>query len=156
MFCHLSDHREPGILGLLGLSESHDTHGKRSSMHTSQLVRSVAATPRRSRSPTSHKPTIRTTSGSSSDESRSAPTRSPISALQHKQAQSSLLRLETAQFGARSEGRVDQKKPFWSIISDGVHVHPLAINLAYRSHPDGCVLITDGKLYERPRRYTIS
>lgn len=35
-------------------------------------------------------------------------------------------------------------RPFWGIIADGVHCHPNAISLAYRSHPDGCVLVTDG------------
>lgn len=37
-----------------------------------------------------------------------------------------------------------QTKPYYSIISDGIHVHPTAISLARSVHPFGAVLITDG------------
>jgi len=32
---------------------------------------------------------------------------------------------------------------YYGIISDGVHVHPANINLAYRSNSEGCILVTD-------------
>ncbi len=32
---------------------------------------------------------------------------------------------------------------FYSIIADGHHLHPAAINLAWRSNPDGLILVTD-------------
>lgn len=35
------------------------------------------------------------------------------------------------------------ERPFYSIIADGVHVHPQAVNFAYQAHSGGCVLITD-------------
>lgn len=34
-------------------------------------------------------------------------------------------------------------RPFYGIICDGVHVHPNSVRIAYYSHPNGCVLVTD-------------
>jgi N-acetylglucosamine-6-phosphate deacetylase len=34
-------------------------------------------------------------------------------------------------------------KPFFGIIADGQHLHPTAINIAFHSHPDGFILVTD-------------
>jgi len=34
-------------------------------------------------------------------------------------------------------------RPFYSLIADGIHVHPTAVSLAHRAHPAGCVLVTD-------------
>lgn len=33
--------------------------------------------------------------------------------------------------------------PFFSIIADGIHLHPSIISLAYRASPSHCILITD-------------
>ncbi|ORX35960.1 hypothetical protein BD324DRAFT_651869 [Kockovaella imperatae] len=35
------------------------------------------------------------------------------------------------------------KRPFFSIIADGVHVHPQALSMAYNAHPEGCILVSD-------------
>ncbi|CAA7260561.1 unnamed protein product [Cyclocybe aegerita] len=35
------------------------------------------------------------------------------------------------------------ERPFYGIIVDGIHCHPNSVRLAYSSHPDGCILITD-------------
>ncbi|KAL9184176.1 hypothetical protein ACHAXT_002262 [Thalassiosira profunda] len=43
---------------------------------------------------------------------------------------------------AKLEG-MGLNRPFFSIICDGMHVHESAVAMAYRSHPDGCVLVTD-------------
>jgi N-acetylglucosamine-6-phosphate deacetylase len=137
------DHREPGILGLLGMNQATSSGPGRLSLHTSQMVRSVAASPRRC-DPSDEPPFTRSRSGSSSDEALSS---SPSSAMsQQRRTRSTLMNLETDQFGAQTvTRRSDSRKPYWSIIADGVHVHPMAVNLAYQSHSEGCVLITDGE-----------
>mmetsp|Transcript_4619 Transcript_4619/g.9598 ORF Transcript_4619/g.9598 Transcript_4619/m.9598 type:complete len:547 (-) Transcript_4619:1269-2909(-) len=33
--------------------------------------------------------------------------------------------------------------PYFSLIVDGIHVHESAVSMAYNSHPNGCVLVTD-------------
>ena len=35
------------------------------------------------------------------------------------------------------------KRPYFSLIVDGIHVHESAVSMAYNSHPNGCVLVTD-------------
>jgi N-acetylglucosamine-6-phosphate deacetylase len=45
-----------------------------------------------------------------------------------------------------SEAKLDKmglKRPFFSMIVDGIHVHESAVCMAYQSHPHGCVLVTD-------------
>lgn len=32
---------------------------------------------------------------------------------------------------------------YYGVISDGIHTHPSAINIAYKSHPNGLILVTD-------------
>lgn len=34
-------------------------------------------------------------------------------------------------------------QPSYSLIADGVHVHPAAVAVAWQSHPSGCILVTD-------------
>ena len=33
--------------------------------------------------------------------------------------------------------------PFFSMIADGIHLHPATLVMAYRSNPERCILITD-------------
>ncbi|KIM82614.1 carbohydrate esterase family 9 protein [Piloderma croceum F 1598] len=35
------------------------------------------------------------------------------------------------------------ERPFYEMIVDGIHSHPNSVRLAYSSHPEGCILITD-------------
>lgn len=55
-----------------------------------------------------------------------------------------------AQFGAMDNSNEEEARegmvprPHWSIITDGIHCHPQAVNFAYKAHPEGCVLVTDG------------
>lgn len=36
-----------------------------------------------------------------------------------------------------------QERPFFGIISDGIHLHPTTIKIAFNAHPDGFILVTD-------------
>ena len=35
------------------------------------------------------------------------------------------------------------KAPFYSLIADGIHLHPAILTMAFRSNPEKCILITD-------------
>ncbi|KAG0649609.1 Amidohydrolase domain-containing 2 [Hyphodiscus hymeniophilus] len=34
-------------------------------------------------------------------------------------------------------------RPYFGIIADGIHLHPTSIKIAFNSHPDGFILVTD-------------
>ena len=34
-------------------------------------------------------------------------------------------------------------RPYFGVISDGIHLHPTTVKIAYNSHPDGFILVTD-------------
>jgi len=34
-------------------------------------------------------------------------------------------------------------RPFFGIIADGIHLHPTTVKIAWNSHPDGFILVTD-------------
>jgi N-acetylglucosamine-6-phosphate deacetylase len=34
-------------------------------------------------------------------------------------------------------------RPYYGVISDGIHLHPTTVKIAYNSHPDGFILVTD-------------
>ena len=34
-------------------------------------------------------------------------------------------------------------RPYFGIISDGIHLHPTTIKIAFNAHPDGFILVTD-------------
>jgi N-acetylglucosamine-6-phosphate deacetylase len=36
-----------------------------------------------------------------------------------------------------------QPRPYFGIISDGIHLHPTTVKIAYDAHPDGFILVTD-------------
>ncbi|EGO54042.1 hypothetical protein NEUTE1DRAFT_68347 [Neurospora tetrasperma FGSC 2508] len=43
------------------------------------------------------------------------------------------------------EGEEDKtcKRPYYGVIADGIHLHPLSVCLAYNLHPRGFILVTD-------------
>ncbi|KAK2865031.1 hypothetical protein FQN49_003977 [Arthroderma sp. PD_2] len=40
-------------------------------------------------------------------------------------------------------GQFEQRRPFYGIIADGIHLHPTSIQIAYNAHPAGMILVTD-------------
>ena len=41
-------------------------------------------------------------------------------------------------------GKSEQKeRPYFGIISDGIHLHPTTVKIAWNAHPDGFILVTD-------------
>lgn len=34
-------------------------------------------------------------------------------------------------------------RPYFGIISDGIHLHPTSVKIAFNAHPDGFILVTD-------------
>ena len=38
---------------------------------------------------------------------------------------------------------VSKHAPFYSVIADGIHLHPAVVAIAFRSNPDKCILISD-------------
>lgn len=117
------------------------------------MVHSVAATPRRG-DPDDEPPF---TSSNPSPLIEASPLRisTPVSpgTQQEKRTRSALMSLQIDQFGAQTVTKPTRsRRPFWSIIADGVHVHPMAVNFAYQAHTDGCVLITDGETNHSRRK----
>lgn len=49
-------------------------------------------------------------------------------------------------------------RPFYGMISDGVHVHPNSVRIAYRAHPSGLFLVSDcmAALGLPPGRYSLA
>ncbi|KAF9408858.1 putative N-acetylglucosamine-6-phosphate deacetylase, partial [Podila epigama] len=39
--------------------------------------------------------------------------------------------------------RPDLPRPYYGLICDGIHVHPNSVKIAYDSHPEGVILVTD-------------
>ncbi|EXJ96519.1 N-acetylglucosamine-6-phosphate deacetylase [Capronia coronata CBS 617.96] len=35
------------------------------------------------------------------------------------------------------------ERPYYGIICDGIHLHPMTIRFAFTAHPEGCILVTD-------------
>ncbi|KAF9900720.1 putative N-acetylglucosamine-6-phosphate deacetylase [Linnemannia zychae] len=39
--------------------------------------------------------------------------------------------------------RLNMPRPYYGLICDGIHVHPNSVKIAYDSHPEGVILVTD-------------
>lgn len=37
----------------------------------------------------------------------------------------------------------NQSRPYFGVISDGIHLHPTTVKIAFNAHPDGFILVTD-------------
>lgn len=45
-------------------------------------------------------------------------------------------------FGTLGEAEA-KERPYFGIISDGIHLHPTTVKIAWNAHPDGFILVTD-------------
>jgi N-acetylglucosamine-6-phosphate deacetylase len=46
-------------------------------------------------------------------------------------------------FGVLGTPEDDKQRPFYGVISDGIHLHPTTVKIAWHAHPDGFILVTD-------------
>ncbi|WRT64132.1 uncharacterized protein IL334_001061 [Kwoniella shivajii] len=166
------NHREPGIIGLLGLPISSSAM-KVIRPSISQRVKSTISTPlTRSHAPTRVPALIdEDKEDHEGEDDPSGVDGIPSDDLLSDQITSNPLEINIDQlnFSAKSGGfhpsleitipsdsttpsephtpyneslaRVE--RPFFSIIADGIHVHPLAVSMAYNAHPQGCILVSD-------------
>ncbi|KAK4159097.1 putative N-acetylglucosamine-6-phosphate deacetylase [Cladorrhinum sp. PSN259] len=37
----------------------------------------------------------------------------------------------------------NSRRPYFGVISDGIHLHPTTVKIAWNAHPDGLILVTD-------------
>lgn len=49
------------------------------------------------------------------------------------------------------------RRQYYSLIADGIHLHDSALNMAYKTHPQGCILVSDAMaaLGLEPGTYTL-
>ncbi|EFX01275.1 n-acetylglucosamine-6-phosphate deacetylase [Grosmannia clavigera kw1407] len=40
-------------------------------------------------------------------------------------------------------GSSSSRRPYYGVISDGIHLHPTTVKIAYNAHPEGFLLVTD-------------
>ena len=40
-------------------------------------------------------------------------------------------------------GTAESSRPYYGVISDGMHLHPTTVKIAFNAHPDGFILVTD-------------
>ena len=45
-------------------------------------------------------------------------------------------------FGVLGESG-EKMRPYYGVISDGIHLHPTTVKIAWNAHPDGFILVTD-------------
>lgn len=46
-------------------------------------------------------------------------------------------------FGLLGTAPSTNRKPYFGIIADGIHLHPTSIKIAWNAHPEGLILVTD-------------
>jgi N-acetylglucosamine-6-phosphate deacetylase len=162
-------HRDPSIIGLLGASPHLNSpfvmttylpcnlQDSPSFLESSlPLNESQNSSPRGYETPTASSEAFPTIPSRKGTLSRGAIT--PLN-LSNKNKSRPTLHLEKGQIADMAFER-----PYYGLIVDGIHCHPNSVRvcisqpsilksshsqcnqLAYSSHPDGCILITDGKL----------
>lgn len=46
-------------------------------------------------------------------------------------------------FGVLGKVEGKERRPYFGIIADGIHLHPTTVKLSWHAHPDGFILVTD-------------
>lgn len=46
-------------------------------------------------------------------------------------------------FGVLGQLAEGKQRPFFGVISDGIHLHPTTVKIAWHAHPEGFILVTD-------------
>jgi len=46
-------------------------------------------------------------------------------------------------FGVLGKVEGSERRPYFGVIADGIHLHPTTVKLAWNAHPDGFILVTD-------------
>jgi N-acetylglucosamine-6-phosphate deacetylase len=109
-------HREPGIFGLLGQSASMPT------------------------TPTTSRPPSRAASTSTSPNRSPRSTRTtPRSSLSVSTTASDL----DAELRRPTLPKAGDSQPWFGLISDGIHLSPQSLKIAYSAFPEGAILVTD-------------
>ncbi|KAF9012527.1 Metallo-dependent hydrolase [Cyathus striatus] len=143
----LLHHRDPSIIGLLGASPHLSAPTSPSNLLFSSDLRIENVV----QSPTSPMSANFKTSRSEALDDTATPLQSPTQPLTpasggHTPAPSGISRMTSRTFLHLEKGQVADmifERPFYGMIVDGIHCHPNSVRLAYSSHPEGCILITD-------------
>ncbi|WWC86239.1 uncharacterized protein L201_001112 [Kwoniella dendrophila CBS 6074] len=147
-------HREPGIIGLLGLPNNQTLKIETKVKDGSQKVVSTVPSPTGRSKPTTRVPSpitevqigsdIESVSGQLNADTDKAGHHSKFSSAGESGIDQKLIEFNEKEL-INPEQRPDQmvKRPYFSIIADGIHVHPEAISMAYNCYPEGCILVSD-------------
>ncbi|KAK6378672.1 N-acetyl-glucosamine-6-phosphate deacetylase [Lithohypha guttulata] len=133
-------HRDPGIFGLLGQQPSRPTtptqSPQQSSPTTSPTMRSASNKP-----PVTPPQQFSLPRRALSNSSTRTPTpRSSIDSTRRRSSPRSSLSISTS---ITSVPDATPEPPFFGLISDGIHLSPPTLKIAYSAHPTGTILITD-------------
>ncbi|EIW72457.1 hypothetical protein TREMEDRAFT_58621 [Tremella mesenterica DSM 1558] len=158
-------HRDPSIIGLLGLPLHQPTQDLKL-LSDAQKVHSAPVTPiltRFKRLFTMTEPLVEEDESLPDEDPVSVPRDTPFLGDKHVKKACMTCSYDpcdqidgcaceapsTQQCDPESEGQM-ASRPSFSIIADGVHVHPQAVALAYRAYPEGCILISDAMHFMDP------
>jgi len=130
-------HRDPSIIGLLGASPH-------LSSYFSPISSPIADTPKSSSRRSLSKSILSGIFTAIGKEGKNSP-KAASEAFDDSDSPPLTPRSLLAQAAIKARTSVATlDRPFYELIVDGIHSHPNSVRLAYNSHPEGCILITDG------------
>lgn len=141
-------HRDPGLVGLLGRQCSRSAAAPVGPL-THSLPGTDASSPGDSGSADSRQEHLSVPAGSDSGSFRRrpalvpAPTGALACADDGESCRNLILRPPRLDHGS-TVALPATRRPWYSIIVDGIHAHPFSVTMARAAHPAGFVLVTDG------------